>query len=111
MVRWVGLALVAFCSVAVADDEVFDFTCVDSGTRWRVAIFREVKGQELPCSVQAFKHPLGRYSMNWEVIWRVENQEGFCEAQVLKSIEDFRDDGWKCRQTDVWNGREGRFFR
>ncbi|MGI9452198.1 MAG: hypothetical protein ACR2QH_16390 [Geminicoccaceae bacterium] len=100
-----GLALLLFPDGAWAADTDFDVTCVNSGTRYRVAIVREVPDRELPCSVQTFEHPIGLYWMNWRVIWRAENQDGFCEAKALEWVDTRRGYGWKCEQTDIWNGR------
>lgn len=103
--RCAVLTTLLISSMAWAADEAHDYTCTDSGTRYRIAIFREVPGQELPCSVQTYEHPLGRYSMNWEVPWIVKNQPGFCESKVAEVIEKRRADGWRCMLTKKWSGR------
>lgn len=102
--RCVMLAALTISTSIGASDNDLDYTCVDSGTRYRIALVRKVPGQALPCSVQAFEHPLGRYSINWRVLWTAANQEGFCEAKIRELVERRRRDGWKCVLSEGWRG-------
>ena len=101
MLRSLFLPAMAASSVAAADVVgQLDFTCTDSGTRRRIAVVYEQPDAPLPCTVQFFEHPLGRYSMKWRVLWRAEHDASFCRTKVLDQIEQWRGQGWECVRRD-----------
>lgn len=108
MLRMLCLAAaMAVTTVAAADefDDEFDFTCIDNGERERIAVVREVPGQELPCRVDVQKHQLGVYSMQFGTLWRAENDIAFCRAKLIELVEKLRDRGAKCVTTKRYKGQ------
>ena len=99
------LAVLTISATASGDDEA-SFTCTNNGTLVRFAVGHEVPEQELPCTVERLEHPLGRYHMKWEILWRAENNASFCAKKMLELVEGLKSEGWKCLSTEAWRGRE-----
>ena len=98
------MALMASTTVSGADEA--SHTCINNGTLVRLAVSREVQGQNLPCTVERLEHPLGLYHLKWRILWRAENQASFCFDKLLENVDNLRAAGWKCMSTKAWQGRE-----
>lgn len=97
--------------------DILDWTCVNNGTRKRIAIIFENNHNLVPCSVQYFEHPLGKYTMNWKIIPSLpkkikradelteDDQYGFCLATLLNTVNEHKEDDWGCYATSEWNRR------
>ena len=82
------------------------YTCINNGTLVRMAVSREVPGQDLPCTVERLEHPLGLYHMKWRILWRAENEASFCAIKLLELVERLKSESWKCLSTEAWRGQE-----
>jgi len=99
-------ALMASTTAWGADEA--SYTCINNGTLVRLAVSREVPGQDLPCTVERLEHPLGLYNMNRRILWRAENQASFCLDKLLENVDGLSTAGWRCMSTKAWQGREYR---
>ena len=107
MVRWLSMAGILLSALAFSDnDEPFDVTCTDSGTRVRIAVILEAPDQTVPCRVDQITHPLGRYNMDWQTLWRAEHDPTFCPKKALEAVESKRAQGWRCMDTRDWKSTE-----
>lgn len=97
-------ALMASTTASGADEA--SHTCINNGTLVRLAIVREVPGQDLPCTVERIEHPLGLYNMKWQVLWRAENNASICAIKLLELVERRKSESWKCMSTEAWRRRE-----
>ena len=65
---------------------------VDELTR-RVEVFYET-GVTVPCEVHYYKDT--EMPGERQVLWRAQNEEGYCEARAAEFVEKLRSMGWTC---------------
>ena len=101
--RYLLLGVILFSEPAGAQH--YDTTCANSGTRFRVVINKKTPDSWVPCTVETYEHPLGRYTMKW-VVEHEETEEFLtCQAVYLQRIQDRLDEKWKCKNTLEWRGQ------
>jgi len=71
----------------------------------RVEVFYET-GTTVPCEVHYFKDT--EMPGERQVLWRAQNEEGYCEARAAEFVENLRAMGWTCWAAgDASGGQEG----
>ncbi len=69
-----------------------------SMTRVVTVVYTE-PGQPVPCEV-LYEKPTEHQSL---ILWRAQNQTGYCEAQAQKFVEKLKTLGWSCSPTQTSN--------
>ena len=87
-----AIALLLATPLAAAQDATGYQCSLDEVTR-RVVIFYET-GSTVPCEVQYFKDT--EMPGEREVLWRAQNEEGYCEARAAEFVEMLRGMNWTC---------------
>jgi hypothetical protein len=86
------IVLVLMTPMAAAQDATGYQCALDEVTR-RVEIYYET-GSTVPCEVQYFRDT--EMPGQREVLWRAQNEEGYCEARAAELVEKLRGMGWTC---------------
>ena len=87
-----AVALLIISPLAASQDATGYQCALDEVTR-RVEIYYET-GSTVPCEVQYFKDT--EMPGEREVLWRAQNEEGYCEARAAEFVEKLRGMGWTC---------------
>jgi hypothetical protein len=87
-----AIVLLIISPLATAQDATGYQCALDEVTR-RVEIYYET-GSTVPCEVQYFKDT--EMPGEREVLWRAQNEEGYCEARAAELVESLRGMGWTC---------------
>lgn len=87
-----AVALLIISPLAASQDSTGYQCALDEVTR-RVEIYYET-GSTVPCEVQYFKDT--EMPGEREVLWRAQNEEGYCEARAAEFVEKLRGMGWTC---------------
>jgi hypothetical protein len=75
---------------AVAADK---YRCSEGNLERRVEIIYE-PGRAVPCVVQYFKDT--EAPGETQVLWRAQNESGYCESKAAAFIEQLDSQGWNC---------------
>lgn len=67
--------------------------CTFGSLERRIEIYRE-PGLLVPCEVHYYKDTEAPGEQ--QVLWRAQNEEGFCEARVDEFLTQLSDWGWDC---------------
>lgn len=70
-----------------------EYQCIQGDLQRRVVIFYET-GVAVPCEVQYFKDTEAPGER--AVLWRAQNQSGYCESQAEAFVEQLEGWGWSC---------------
>lgn len=70
------------------------FKCENANLVRRVEINREQPGNAVPCVVNYYKDTENPGQM--QVLWRSQNEEGFCSDKVAAFIDKLSGWGWSC---------------
>lgn len=73
-----------------------EYRCTQGDLQRRVVIFYET-GVAVPCEVQYFKDTEAPGEQT--VLWRAQNQSGYCESQAAAFVERLEGWGWSCSAT------------
>ena len=87
-----AILLVLMSPLAAAQDATGYECSLDEVTR-RVQIYYET-GSTVPCEVQYLKD--NEMPGERQVLWRAQNEEGYCEARAAEFVEKLRGMGWTC---------------
>jgi hypothetical protein len=91
--RTLGFALAAALPLTAMAQSGDRFQCMMGGNVRRVEIFYET-GAAVPCEVQYFKD--SEAPGQREVLWRAQNQSGYCEARAREFIMRLESLGFEC---------------
>lgn len=83
------LALTLPASTLAADN----YRCTYGDLVRRVEILYE-PGRAVPCEVQYFKDTESPGAP--QVLWRAQNESGYCEAKTTAFIQELASQGWNC---------------
>lgn len=87
-----AMALLIISPLAAAQDATGYQCALDEVTR-RIEIYYET-GSTVPCEVQYLRDT--EMPGEREVLWRAQNEEGYCEARAAELVEKLRGMGWTC---------------
>lgn len=87
-----AIALLLFSPPGFAQDATGYQCALDEVTR-RVEIYYET-GTTVPCEVHYFRDT--EIPGERQVLWRAQNEEGYCEARAAELVENLRSEGWTC---------------
>ena len=94
---------VAVPVLALAND-TREYLCTQSELVRRVEIVSE-PGAEVPCEVHYFKDTEAPGER--QVLWRAQNQAGYCESMTSEFIGRLRDLGWDCKPASESDADDG----
>ena len=84
------LAAFSISAIATAAD---NYRCNLNGLERRVEIIYE-PGRSVPCEVLYFKDTEAPGEQ--QVLWRAQNESGFCESKTEAFVAQLRSQGWDC---------------
>ena len=79
-----------------------NYNCTLQDLQRRVEIFHET-GVTVPCEVHYFKDTEAPGES--QVLWRAQNEAGYCESKAENFIGKLRNMGWTCVQADGSGGK------
>ena len=88
--RLAACGLILLLPLAAAAD---NYRCTNGDLVRRIEIIYE-PGRALPCEVHYFKDSEAAGSS--EMLWRAENEAGYCEARAAELAEKLNGLGWTC---------------
>ena len=91
--RLFAAALAGALPFAVDAQNGREYQCAQGNHERRVVIFYET-GVAVPCEVQYFKDTEAPGERT--VLWRAQNQSGYCESQAEAFVEQLEGWGWSC---------------
>ena len=68
-------------------------TCIKAKSIREIDIVYREPGYTLPCEVTYKKNE----SAEIKILWRAQNQPGYCEQKAKEFIETFETQGWVCK--------------
>jgi hypothetical protein len=77
-----------------------NYRCTRGDLVRRIEIFYE-PGRAVPCEVHYYKDT--EQPGNREVLWRAQNQSGFCESKTSAFIDELQSQGWDCNSSTAEN--------
>lgn len=84
------LVVLSISATAIAAD---NYRCTLNGLERRVEIVYE-PGRAVPCEVLYFKDTEAPGEQ--QVLWRAQNESGYCESKTEAFIAELRSQGWDC---------------
>jgi len=87
-----AIALFIFSPLVHAQDGT-GYQCSLDEVNRRIEIYYET-GDTVPCEVHYFKDT--EMPGDRQVLWRAQNEEGYCEARAAEFVEKLRGMGWTC---------------
>ncbi len=72
-------------------------TCTMTSLERTVELRYENPGEAVPCEI-AYSKP--SEELGEQVLWRAENEAGYCEARFEEFVDKLRGFGWNCAGTD-----------
>lgn len=95
-ITWFLSTLVAVSATSVAEPtNNYTFVCQLEDSTRRVEVVYLLPDQKVPCEVRYQKD-----NDELKVLWRADNQEGFCENHAQQLIKQQRDWGFECESDD-----------
>ncbi len=79
-----------YCGIALADERNFSYTCTLKDIERQILVRYLVPDQDVPCEIYYQREE------RTELLWRANNQEGFCENEARDFADKHRHWGWKC---------------
>ncbi|WP_052481136.1 hypothetical protein [Gilvimarinus agarilyticus] len=94
---WIVALTLAATSAASVGQPVNNYTyvCELDNSRRLIEVVYLLPDQKVPCEVRYQKD-----EETAEVLWRADNQEGFCESNAQSLIKQQRDWGFTCDSND-----------
>ena len=89
----VAAAVGSLLPLTVGAQNAPEYRCTQGDLQRRVVIFYET-GVAVPCEVQYFKDTEAPGEQ--AVLWRAQNQSGYCESQAAAFVEQLEGWGWSC---------------
>lgn len=92
------IVVLATVPLLAAGQDSGSYECSMDGLVRRIEVFHE-PGVRVPCEVHYYKDseaPGGR-----QVLWRAQNEAGYCEARAAAFAEKLTGMGWTCRAADA----------
>ncbi|WP_339615557.1 hypothetical protein [uncultured Gilvimarinus sp.] len=91
------VALMAAVAASAAEPVAnYTFVCQLDDSRRRIEVAYLLPDQKVPCEVRYQKD-----TEDTKVLWRADNQEGFCESHAQTLVKQQRDWGFECVSDDV----------
>lgn len=92
-----AILLLAF-SIPTTTLAADSYRCTNGDLVRRVEILYE-PGRAVPCEVQYYKDTEAPGAP--QVLWRAQNESGYCESKTAAFIEQLESQGWSCGSGDV----------
>lgn len=92
---WITLWLISHCGLALADQRNFHYTCTLKDIERQIQVHYLVPEQEVPCEIRYQRED------RTELLWRANNQEGFCESEAADFAEKHIKWGWQCNGNNL----------
>lgn len=89
-------ALAGITSATVLAQENFHYTCKLELAQRTIAVAYLVPEQAVPCEVQYTKN-----DTEPQLLWRADNQEGYCEEKVRQVVKEHEALGFSCEATNL----------
>jgi hypothetical protein len=96
--RTLGAVMLLALSIPASALAAENYRCTNGDLVRRVEILYE-PGRAVPCEVQYYKDTEAPGSP--EVLWRAQNESGYCESKTAELVEQLESQGWSCGSGDV----------
>jgi hypothetical protein len=96
--RILGAVLLLTFSIPASTLAADNYRCTNGDLVRRVEILYE-PGRAVPCEVQYYKDTEAPGSS--QILWRAQNESGYCESKTAAFIEQLESQGWSCGSGDV----------
>ena len=90
-----ALSVILLCATLVPASTLAadNYRCTNGSLERRVEIFYE-PGRAVPCEVHYYKDTEAPGER--QVLWRAQNESGYCESKTAAFVEQLESQGWDC---------------